>query len=99
MMKIQAGEGAAITVAPDVSAVPAIELDEVVKEYVAHGEVVQAVKGVSLSIGEGEFFSLLGPSGCGKTTTMRMMAGFEDPTRGVVRLHGQDVTDVAPNKR
>src|SRR5439155_4655995 len=50
-------------------------------------------------IREGEFFSLLGPSGCGKTTTMRMIAGFEEPTQGVIRLHGQDVTNVPPNKR
>ncbi|MEU7898466.1 ABC transporter ATP-binding protein [Nonomuraea sp. NPDC049152] len=77
----------------------AIDLDDVIKEYVSHGEVVQAVKGVSLSIEEGEFFSLLGPSGCGKTTTMRMIAGFEEPTRGTVKLHGQDVTNVPPNKR
>ncbi|GAA0951805.1 ABC transporter ATP-binding protein [Nonomuraea longicatena] len=77
----------------------AIELEDVVKEYLSHGEVVQAVKGVSLGIEEGEFFSLLGPSGCGKTTTMRMVAGFEEPTRGVVRLHGKDVTDVPPNLR
>jgi spermidine/putrescine transport system ATP-binding protein len=77
----------------------AIELDDVVKEYLSHGEVVQAVKGITLGIAEGEFFSLLGPSGCGKTTTMRMIAGFEDPSRGVVRLHGNDVTDVPPNKR
>ncbi|MEV0969572.1 ABC transporter ATP-binding protein [Microtetraspora glauca] len=97
MTEIQAGTGAAGVAAPD--QVPAIELDEVVKEYVSHGEVVQAVKGVSLAIGEGEFFSLLGPSGCGKTTSMRMIAGFEEPTRGVVRLHGQDVTNVPPNKR
>ncbi|WP_067184188.1 ABC transporter ATP-binding protein [Microtetraspora niveoalba] len=97
MTEIQAGTGAAGVAAPD--QVPAIELDGVVKEYVSHGEVVQAVKGVSLAIGEGEFFSLLGPSGCGKTTSMRMIAGFEEPTRGVVRLHGQDVTNVPPNKR
>ncbi|SEM14789.1 ABC transporter ATP-binding protein [Nonomuraea pusilla] len=77
----------------------AIELEDVVKEYLSHGEVVQAVKGVTLEIAEGEFFSLLGPSGCGKTTTMRMIAGFEEPSRGVVRLHGKDVTDVPPNKR
>ncbi|MFI7445686.1 ABC transporter ATP-binding protein [Nonomuraea indica] len=77
----------------------AIELEGVVKEYVSHGEVVQAVKGVTLDIAEGEFFSLLGPSGCGKTTTMRMIAGFEEPSRGVVKLHGQDVTNVPPNKR
>jgi spermidine/putrescine transport system ATP-binding protein len=79
--------------------VPAIELDGVVKEYLSQGETVQAVKGVTMTITEGEFFSLLGPSGCGKTTTMRMIAGFEDPTRGKVRLHGQDVTNVPPNKR
>ncbi|PZG13539.1 ABC transporter ATP-binding protein [Nonomuraea aridisoli] len=77
----------------------AIELEDVVKEYLSHGEVVQAVKGVTLDIAEGEFFSLLGPSGCGKTTTMRMVAGFEQPTKGLVRLHGQDVTNVPPNKR
>ncbi|WP_436759256.1 ABC transporter ATP-binding protein [Streptosporangium sp. V21-05] len=98
MTEIQAGTETADTVSRSPH-VPAIELDGVVKEYVSHGEVVQAVKGVTLSIAEGEFFSLLGPSGCGKTTTMRMIAGFEDPSRGNVRLHGQDVTDVPPNKR
>ncbi|MEV0997516.1 ABC transporter ATP-binding protein [Nonomuraea sp. NPDC050202] len=77
----------------------AIELADVVKEYHSHGEVVQAVKGVTLGIEEGEFFSLLGPSGCGKTTTMRMIAGFEAPTKGLVKLYGQDVTNVPPNKR
>ncbi|GAA3833873.1 ABC transporter ATP-binding protein [Sphaerisporangium flaviroseum] len=99
MIEIQAGKEAVSAAASDISPVPAIELDGVVKEYLAHGEVVQAVKGVSLSISEGEFFSMLGPSGCGKTTTMRMIAGFEDPTRGTVWLHGHDVTDVPPNKR
>ncbi|GAA4910990.1 spermidine/putrescine transport system ATP-binding protein [Nonomuraea thailandensis] len=77
----------------------AIELADVVKEYHSHGEVVQAVRGVTLGIEEGEFFSLLGPSGCGKTTTMRMIAGFEAPTKGLVKLYGQDVTNVPPNKR
>jgi spermidine/putrescine transport system ATP-binding protein len=78
---------------------PAIELSGVVKEFQARGEVVAAVRGIDLQIAEGEFFSLLGPSGCGKTTTMRMIAGFEEPTRGAIRLHGQDVTGVVPNKR
>jgi spermidine/putrescine transport system ATP-binding protein len=77
----------------------AIELVGVSKEYHSHGDVVAAVKGVDLAIREGEFFSMLGPSGCGKTTTMRMIAGFEDPTKGSVFLHGVDVTTVAPNKR
>ncbi|MFJ2031395.1 ABC transporter ATP-binding protein [Streptosporangium sp. NPDC087985] len=99
MTETQAGMEAAVVAASNSSQVPAIELDGVVKEYLAHGEVVQAVKGVTLTIAEGEFFSLLGPSGCGKTTTMRMIAGFEDPSRGTVRLHGQDVTNVPANKR
>jgi spermidine/putrescine transport system ATP-binding protein len=79
--------------------VPAIELAGVVKEFHARGEVVTAVAGIDLAIAEGEFFSLLGPSGCGKTTTMRMIAGFEEPTRGRVRLRGADVTGIPPNKR
>jgi len=79
--------------------VPAIELVDVVKEFHARGEVIVAVRGLDLVIREGEFFSLLGPSGCGKTTTMRMIAGFEEPTRGGIRLHGADVTGIPPNKR
>jgi spermidine/putrescine transport system ATP-binding protein len=79
--------------------VPAIELVDVAKTYRAHGEEVHAVREINLAINEGEFFSLLGPSGCGKTTTMRMIAGFEDPTRGSVYLHGVDVTSVPANKR
>src|SRR6266700_7549834 len=78
---------------------PAIELAGVAKEFQARGEVVMAVRGLNLAIVEGEFFSLLGPSGCGKTTTMRMIAGFEEPTRGAIRLRGSDVTGVPPNRR
>ncbi len=78
---------------------PAIELAGVSKEFRTAGDIVAAVRAVDLQIVEGEFFSLLGPSGCGKTTTMRMIAGFEEPTAGTVRLHGRDVTGVPPNKR
>ncbi|GAA3337568.1 ABC transporter ATP-binding protein [Amorphoplanes nipponensis] len=78
---------------------PAIELAGVHKDYLSHGETVQAVRRMDLSIAQGEFFSLLGPSGCGKTTTMRMIAGFEEPTGGTVFLDGRDVTRVSPNKR
>jgi spermidine/putrescine transport system ATP-binding protein len=78
---------------------PAIELAGVYKDYQAHGERVRAVCPLDLNIAAGEFFSLLGPSGCGKTTTMRMIAGFEEPTGGTVSLDGRDVTRVAPNKR
>ncbi|HEY5352882.1 MAG TPA: ABC transporter ATP-binding protein [Streptosporangiaceae bacterium] len=80
-------------------AVPAIGLDGVVKEFHSRSEVVTAVRGIDLAIRPGEFFSMLGPSGCGKTTTMRMIAGFEEPTRGIVRLDGRDVTAAPPNKR
>ncbi|MGH2747279.1 MAG: ABC transporter ATP-binding protein [Actinomycetota bacterium] len=58
-----------------------------------------AVDDVSLTIEEGEFFSLLGPSGCGKTTTLRVVGGFEEPTAGRVWLGGTDVTALAPYKR
>src|SRR3954452_13349952 len=78
---------------------PAIRFAGVHKNYLSHGERVQAVKKMDLAIAQGEFFSLLGPSGCGKTTTMRMIAGFEEPTGGTVFLDGRDVTGVSPNKR
>jgi spermidine/putrescine transport system ATP-binding protein len=78
---------------------PAIELHGVVKEFRSRGEVVTAVRDLDIAIAEGEFFSLLGPSGCGKTTTMRVVAGFEEPTAGTVYLHGTDVTNVPPHKR
>jgi ABC-type sugar transport system ATPase subunit len=59
----------------------------------------RAVRGVDLSIAEGEFVVLLGPSGCGKTTTLRMIAGLETPTSGRVHLAGRDVTGLPPGKR
>ncbi|TQS44882.1 ABC transporter ATP-binding protein [Cryptosporangium phraense] len=77
---------------------PAIELVGVEKSF-GKTDAVAAVRGVDLTIADGEFFSLLGPSGCGKSTTLRMIAGFEDPTAGQIRLHGADVTDVPPHKR
>ena len=58
-----------------------------------------AVREVSLTIADGEFLVLLGPSGCGKTTTLRMVAGFIEPSAGHVRLAGQDVTLLPPWKR
>jgi spermidine/putrescine transport system ATP-binding protein len=58
-----------------------------------------AVENVDLLIAEGEFFSMLGPSGCGKTTTLRMIAGFEEPTSGRIVLRGEDVTQIGPAQR
>lgn len=59
----------------------------------------EAVAGVDLEIGDGEFFSMLGPSGSGKTTVLRMIAGFESPSAGTVELAGRDVTRLAPFER
>ena len=74
---------------------PIISFENITKRY---GKVV-AVDNVSLTIEEGEFFSLLGPSGCGKTTLLRMLAGFEVPTEGRILIDGQDVSQIPPNKR
>jgi spermidine/putrescine transport system ATP-binding protein len=60
---------------------------------------ITAVDNISVAIEAGEFFSLLGPSGCGKTTTLRMVAGFEEPTSGAILLDGKDVARLPPNKR
>src|ERR671933_664156 len=76
----------------------------------AHGEIqlvaltkqfgdLTAVDGIDLQIPGGEFFSLLGPSGCGKTTTLRMIAGFEQPTSGEILLDGTDVAYTPPHQR
>src|SRR5881397_3637406 len=73
----------------------AIALEDVGKRFGKVG----AVQGVTLSIGEGEFFSLLGPSGCGKTTTLRMIAGFEVLDEGRIVLQGRDVTAMSANRR
>ena len=75
---------------------PAIALEGLAKTF---DNGVRAVDDVSLEIAEGEFFSLLGPSGCGKTTTLRMLAGFEAPSAGRIRVHGRDLTEVPAHKR
>jgi putative spermidine/putrescine transport system ATP-binding protein len=58
-----------------------------------------AVQDFNLSASRGEFVSFLGPSGCGKTTTLRMIAGFEQPTAGTISIDGRDITRVPPNRR
>ena len=68
-------------------------------DLVKHFAEVTAVDGINLDIAGGEFFSLLGPSGCGKTTTLRLIAGFEQPTAGQVILDGRDVAHTPPHKR
>jgi spermidine/putrescine transport system ATP-binding protein len=94
-----AAEGSADLASVPGGGVAAIRLADVTKDFASrHGDVA-AVRGLSLAIEQGEFFSLLGPSGCGKTTTLRMIAGFEEPNRGQILLYGTDVTGVPPNKR
>ncbi|EMY32557.1 polyamine ABC transporter ATP-binding subunit, partial [Arthrobacter crystallopoietes BAB-32] len=58
-----------------------------------------AVDDLDLTIPAGSFFALLGPSGCGKTTTLRMVAGLEQPTSGTIRIGGQDITRTAAHER
>jgi putative spermidine/putrescine transport system ATP-binding protein len=72
-----------------------LELDRVAKQFGAQ----TVVDDFSLAVGKGEFVSFLGPSGCGKTTTLQMIAGFLDPSRGAIRLEGRDLTAVHPAKR
>jgi spermidine/putrescine transport system ATP-binding protein len=72
-----------------------IELSKLTKRF----EMVTAVAGIDLHIPAGEFFSLLGPSGCGKTTTLRMVAGFEQPTSGEILLDGTDVAYTPAHER
>ena len=72
-----------------------LELDGLQKGFGAN----QVVRGVSLKVEAGEFVSFLGPSGCGKTTTLRMVAGFETPDQGAIRIEGRDVVRLRPRER
>jgi spermidine/putrescine transport system ATP-binding protein len=74
----------------------AVELTGVSKRF---GDDIVAVDDITLAIADGEFFSLLGPSGCGKTTTLRMIAWFEYPTSGSLKIHGVEMGLLPPNKR
>ena len=79
----------------EATTVPDVRLEEVVKEF---GDV-RAVDGISLEVPRGSFFALLGPSGCGKTTTLRMIAGFDEPTSGEIEIGGRSAVGIPPNKR
>src|SRR5262245_3833663 len=72
-----------------------VALERVAKRYGS----LTALEALDLNIEEGEFLTLLGPSGCGKTTTLRLIAGFLEPSAGRIRIDGEDVTDLAPQKR
>ena len=81
---------------PDDCALTAtLELRGVSKHFPTH----PAVTDLTLQVGKGEFFALLGPSGCGKTTTLRLIAGFEEPTSGEIRLNGASIQHLKPYER
>ena len=74
---------------------PALRLSRIEKHYGS----TAAVAGIDLDVAEGEFVTLLGPSGCGKTTTLRMIAGFDEPTEGEIEIGGRPAVGIPPNKR
>ena len=78
---------------------PDVELVAISKEFRGRQQDVLAVRDLSLSVAPGEFFALLGPSGCGKTTTLRMIAGFEQPTEGQVLIRGVAMQGIPPFHR
>jgi spermidine/putrescine transport system ATP-binding protein len=92
---VTAGSVDAETVASTLRPDAVIALEHVTKHFGSYAAVEEA----DFDIAEGEFFSMLGPSGCGKTTTLRMIAGFELPTSGAIRLQGVDVSRVPPHRR
>ncbi|MFT5220932.1 MAG: spermidine/putrescine transport system ATP-binding protein [Planctomycetota bacterium] len=77
----------------------AITANKVVKHYGSESAPVIALREVSLAIRDNEFFTLLGPSGCGKTTLLRLIAGFEQPTKGEILLFGDHLEGLDPNDR
>src|SRR3954454_3499776 len=95
MAQDERGAGAGVRVGAPRHESGAISVRGLRKEF----EGVTAVDGIDVEIGAGEFFTLLGPSGCGKTTTLRMLAGFEQPTDGQILLDGVDVAQTPAHKR
>jgi len=77
----------------------AVDIQQVTKIYGAGNAAVTAVNDVTLQIYDNEFLTLLGPSGCGKTTLLRMIAGFEDMTKGHIKLFGEEIESLPPNQR
>jgi spermidine/putrescine transport system ATP-binding protein len=74
---------------------PVLDIQNLRKEF----DAFTAVDTLNFQVEEGSFFSILGPSGCGKTTLLRMIAGFQEPTSGTLRIRGRDMNEVPPNRR
>lgn len=87
----QAGSGSPVEAA--------IRAEGVTKIFGSGKDRVVALSDVTVAIEENEFFTLLGPSGCGKTTLLRLIAGFDHPTEGVIKLHGKDISHLPPYQR
>lgn len=83
----------------DKSLKAAIKAERVTKVFGSGKDKVVALSDVTVAIRENEFFTLLGPSGCGKTTLLRLIAGFDHPTEGVIMLHGRDISHLPPYQR
>ncbi|NDA08163.1 MAG: ATP-binding cassette domain-containing protein, partial [Alphaproteobacteria bacterium] len=91
MGKVASGEG--------IVSKSAVDIVSVSKIFLHRLQPVTALDAVSFDIRDREFFTLLGPSGCGKTTLLRIIAGFEDITKGQVLLYGDDISTLAPHQR
>lgn len=76
-----------------------VDVEMLSKVFGSGSNEVRALDGVSVGIRENEFFTLLGPSGCGKTTLLRLIAGFDHPSAGRIRLHGSDIAHLPPYQR
>ena len=77
---------------PGVSGSPLLQVEDLVREYALAGVPVQALRGVSLTIHEGEYVAIVGPSGCGKSSLLNLLGAIDHPTGGTVRLRGRDVS-------
>ena len=73
---------------------PLLRVEDVVREYALAGAPVAAVRGVSLTVAEGEYVAIVGPSGCGKSTLLNLLGAIDRPTRGRVQLRGRDVSEL-----
>jgi len=80
------------------TAVPALEAVDVTRSYQLDGVTVEALRGVSLTIGAGDYVAVVGPSGSGKSTLMHLLGGLDRPTTGVLRLGGRDVTTLTDDE-
>jgi putative ABC transport system ATP-binding protein len=92
-------QSGALPIAPEPEARPVIQLDHIHKTYTMGDVAVHALRGISLTINEGEFVAIMGASGSGKSTTMNIIGCLDRPTRGTYILDGQDVSEMSKDER